>query len=331
MQESNATTHRRTMWITWEDDGSIRSRVLARELGADFRSFANFTRSRRFRLLRYPVAILRSLWAIVRSRPAVLIVQNPSIVLAFQASLLRAVMGFRLVIDLHTVYVAPAGASGAVAAALSRFALRHCDAVVVTNETYRERVSRLTERPIFVLPDKVPALECEIREMPLRGRRNVLYICTFSPDEPWAEVISAAESLEEDVVVYVSGRSRSLPPALPVNVELTGYLPDADYQNMIRSVDAVIVLTTAEDCLVCGGYEAVSAGKPLVLSDTRALREFFSKGTVFTANRRESIAKAIGEALARAPELRAGITAQRDEMHVAWERRWSDLRKGIGI
>src|SRR5438477_13186851 len=92
----------RRLWIAWEDDTSIRSRVLARELGAKYLAFTRFSDSRPLGWLRYLVATFQTVWAVVRERPELLVVQNPSIVLAFEAALLRSIARYRLVIDLHT-------------------------------------------------------------------------------------------------------------------------------------------------------------------------------------------------------------------------------------
>ena len=129
--------------------------------------------------------------------------------------------------------------------------------------------------------------------------------------------------------IHVSGRAPIAQSELPANVRLTGYLPRADYENLLRSVDAVMVLTSAEENLVCGGYEAVAAGKPLILSDTGALRELYGRGVVFTANRADAIAAAVGQLRRDLRELRGGIRAQQGDMATAWSRRWHALLERI--
>ena len=43
------------------------------------------------------------------------------------------------------------------------------------------------------------------------------------------------------------------------------------YHGYLRSVSMVMDLTTEEDCLVCGAYEALAAKRPLIVSRTVAL------------------------------------------------------------
>jgi glycosyltransferase involved in cell wall biosynthesis len=313
------------VWIAWEDDTSIRSRVLAEELGADYRAFTRFTQSKSFDWLRYPVATLQTVWTIMRMRPRVLFVQNPSILLAFEAALLKRIFGYQLVIDLHTPFIHPTGIRRAVATFLHEYGLRHCTAVIVTNDAYKKRVARQTQRPVFTLPDKIPELRDEFTPVPLRGKLNVLYICTFSIDEPWREVVAAGALLPDDTCIYISGRGPSEPQRLPGNVILTGYLPRKDYQNLLRSVDAVLVLTSADENLVCGGYEAVAAGKPIILSDTEALKGYFRDGTIFTANRSEAIAAAINRVREDTAALGQRISGLKRDLVAGWQLQWRNL------
>jgi glycosyltransferase involved in cell wall biosynthesis len=319
------------LWIAWEDDSSIRSRVLAAELGATLYLFTAFDRSRWLRLLRYPVAIVQTAWTLATSRPRVLVVQNPSILLAFQAAVMRPLLGYRLVIDLHTPFVRAPGIKKRVADALHNYGVRNCDVVLVSNEAYQRRVERETDRVVLVLPDRIPTLNGRHDRSVLRGARAVLYVCTFSLDEPWLEVLEAATLLRGDVTLYISGRAPLRADQVPPNVQLTGFLPPEEYQSLLRSVDAVMVLTTAEENLVCGGYEAVAAGRPLILSDTNALRGYFRRGTVFTHNTASAIAAAITEALERGDELAPEIEHLRSELTQSWNERWRDLLHVIEV
>jgi len=312
----------KTLWIAWEDDSSIRSPVLARELGSTYRAFTDFDRSRVFGWLRYPVATVRTISAILRLKPRWVIVQNPSIFLAFQAALLKPLLGFQLVIDLHTPFARSPRLKTMIADFLHGYGLRHCDLVIVSNEAYRARVEQQTRQPVLVLPDKIPQLHGRQNRDSLRGRRCILYICTFSVDEPWREVLAAAALLPHDTSIYISGRSPLTREDVPANVILTGFLPTEAYQDLLRSVDAVMVLTTAEENLVCGGYEAVAAGKPLILSDTGALRSYFNRGTVFTKNSPAAIAESITRAVDRVAELTPEIEALREQLTRGWEERW---------
>jgi glycosyltransferase involved in cell wall biosynthesis len=135
--------------------------------------------------------------------------------------------------------------------------------------------------------------------------------------------------VSEGTRIYISGKGPLEQRQVPSNVVLTGYLPRKQYEDLLHSITAVIVLTTAEDNLVCGGYEAVAAGKPLILSDTRALRELFGRGAVFTRNQAEAIAKAMDAVLDHAPARRGEVEALRAEMNVMWRSQWLQLLQAL--
>lgn len=321
----------RPLWLAWENDTSIRSRVLAEEIGAEYRAITYFDGSVWFAWMRYPVALIVTCWRLIRSRGRAVVVQNPSILLAAQAAFLRSLFHYHLTIDLHTPFSRRRGLARWVADTLHTFGLRHCDAVIVTNEAFRRRVAAATDARVMVLPDRIPRLPESPPLTTLRGRRRVLYVCTFAEDEPWRAVLEAAEQLPDGIVLYISGRARLLSSQVPPNVELTGYLPLDEYQRLLQSVDAIMVLTTAEENLVCGGYEAVAARKPLILSGTVALRDYFRRGVVYTTNDADAIAAAIVGALEQLPTLSAEISTLRSTLLAEWERDWDKVLEEVGV
>jgi len=317
------------IWIAWEDDGSIRSKVLSKEMNTEFYTFTRFERDRHLFFLRYPVAILETFLTLIKEKPEVLAVQNPSIVLSFFAAFVKPIFNYRLVIDLHTLYLHPTGIKKSLMKFLNDYSLKHGDIVIVTNAAYKQKIRGKTKQNIWVLPDRIPDFDEKFEKKKLNGKHNILFICTFSADEPWEEVIHAATALDKDTYIYISGRNRLNPKDVPSNVVLTGFLPTKDYQNLLRSVDTVIVLTEQEDCLVCGGYEAVSAQKPLVLSDKKILREYFSKGTIFTRNNRKDIARSLLTAMTDKESLTQEIRELKQTLRAEWKTRWDELLQEI--
>jgi glycosyltransferase involved in cell wall biosynthesis len=105
---------------------------------------------------------------------------------------------------------------------------------------------------------------------------------------------------------------------IPANIVLTGYLSDSDYKKMLSSCDIVIDLTNRENCLVCGSYEAVAMEKPLIVSDTVALKEYFYQGTVYTDNSASNIADSIRTAYQNLDRLRIEVRQLKSEIKIAW-------------
>ena len=299
-----------TLWITWERHR--RTRETARRLGIPVEEVLP-TRTGPFK---YPGLVARTLSTLRRERPHTLLVQCPSIILGALAVLARRWFGYRLVADLHNEAVRPLVVQAGWYVTLVRLIQRRADVSIVTNDGLVETITGNGGRA-FVLPDPVPAWTTAGVTSP----RDVVFVCTYSPDEPWQAVIEAATMLPAGVNVHITGRApeAALAMTLPVNVRLTGFLSHEDYDALLARAAVIMDLTSMDDCLVCGAYEAVAAGVPLVTSDTRALRAHFSRGTVYTRHDAASIAAAIVDALDRRDALAHDMRTLAPRLQREWD------------
>src|SRR5260370_209950 len=81
--------------------------------------------------------------------------------------------------------------------------------------------------------------------------------------------------------------------------------PHKESSGLLQAVAGLVVLPKAPNILTCGAYEAVSAGKPAVLSDWPQMRRYFPRGFVYASNTPEGIARGIEEMLANRDTLAA--------------------------
>lgn len=278
------------LWVTWEVQR--RNRSLSSELGAKLVEID----VRHGRTLRYPISLYRTLMAILKNKPAILFVQNPSLLLAMTGIIYNKLSKRPLIIDSHNAGITPSSRIlSSVLDKLARYIIRNTPMTVVTNDALADYVKSVGGHPI-VLPDPLPRLQRPDIGYPLRGKFNVVFICTWALDEPYEEVIQASEFLDNDIYIYITGNGGNKPnrfKPLPENIVLTGFLNEDDFSSLLFNADAIMDLTTRENCLVCGAYEAISTGKPLLLSDTRALRNYFDCGAIFTKNNARDIASSI--------------------------------------
>jgi len=279
--------------------------------------------------LRYLVLGFRTLALLVRRRPAVLLVQNPSLILAAFALLLRRLLRYRLLVDAHNEAVQPFKNRQRWIAQLSKWVIRGADLTIVTNRYLAEQVAMLGGRA-FTLPDRVPSPPAApMRE--LSHSFNVVLVATFDSDEPYAEVFSAVDGV--DVQLYVTGNQRRLDPAVasaaPSNVKFTGFLAEDAYWSLLRGADAIIDLTLKDNCLVCGSYEALALAKPMLLSDNAAGRELFGTSAVFTDNSSADIRRALARLRAERASLEAAAERKRAELSVLWDNARRTLSAAI--
>jgi len=310
---------RKRLWITWEDQR--RNRELSKALGAKLFEFKDIDLIKNpFR--KYLFGIVRTIKVILREKPGVVFGQNPSIVLSFFLICVKRFLGIKVVIDAHNAGIFPAEGKFVVLMTVSRFIQRNADLVIITNKGMKQHVESNGGKA-FILQDKIPdiPLAGELRE--LKGKVNLLFICSYAADEPYQAVIEAAASLPEDIFIYITGNYKKadhLPVDLPANIRLTGFLPTEEFENFLHSVDATIDLTAREDCLVCGAYESVAVGKPMILSDTKALRDYFYVGAVYTLHTVAAIQQAVMELVARREELTTQAKRLKKERIVFWKR-----------
>lgn len=320
------------IWIAWERQR--RTTELAGAFGVPlFRLLHGGSR-----WLRYPVLAVHTLGILLRRRPRVLIVQNPSLILALIAGLGRPLFRYRLVVDRHTNFALgqPASLRKTVFTAISDLTIRLADLTIVTNQPLAALVASKKGRA-FVLPDRLPDLSAPPPERRPSGTRHVCLICTYAKDEPYEEVIRAASLLPPDVHLHVTGRHDRTRFSAPVadilaaspNIVLTGFLPEDRYVELLFGCDVIVDLTTLDHCLVCGAYEAIAAGKALVLSESTANRELFGEAPVYVGADHESIRAGLEAALADVDRRTAMIADLQGSYRSGWALRFRELQDRI--
>jgi len=242
---------------------------------------------------------------------------------------------------------------------LSRFSLRACDWVMVTNDVLADRISTINNSSL-VLPDPLPEIELvepgsikpgsikpgsikpgsikpesikfgsveltdvvDETKLPL-----VTLICSFSDDEPIEEFIKGAEqcSVPHELRITGSlGRAGELVKYKSSRVSFTGFLPTEEFEFLISTSDVLVDLTTRDDCLVCGAYEALSVGVPALLSGTPALRALFKKGFVFSENNSEAYQSSLEKILLDHKKLRVEIVGFQKEFELLWSEMFSGV------
>jgi glycosyltransferase involved in cell wall biosynthesis len=229
-----------------------------------------------------------------------------------------------VVMDAHNEAVEPVIYPWTVVRALAHWAVRRADFTMVTNRFLAEKVLALGGNPL-VLPDPLP----EVSPAPVRafgGAAGVrlLVIATYAADEPIAAILESARQLVGYAEFQFTGNCHKLEPSViasaPPNVTFLGFVRDEDYWDRMRDAHAVVDLTLSDDCLVCGAYEAVALGRPLLLSDTRALREYFRQGAVYCAPEPAAIVNAIRRLRAEYSRLSEEVSYLRPLLQDEWTR-----------
>ncbi len=276
-------------------------------------------------LVRWVLSALRTLAALLSRRPDVVVVTNPPIFAPLVAFACAKVRGARVIMDSHP---GGFGAQGDRVAArvqfLHRWLAARVDAVLVTEDSWSEVVRGWGGRPLVV--HEAPA---GWHQAPTarHERLQALVVGRFGPDEPLEAVFAAARAAPQ-CDFLLTGDPATCPERLRrsagANVRFVGYLDAERYQKAVVESDVVVTLTTEPTSVMRAAYEAVYAGRPLVVSDWPVARRLFGHAH-FAINDGPSLAGAL---LALDADY-ATAAAATTEARRAQLARWSAQRAAL--
>ncbi len=328
MNRKKKANDNKRIWITWETQ--TRNKSLSSEMSAKlFEKDPKLNAFIRYIYLTTWTAIL-----LIRNKAKIVFVQNPSLILAFISVFIgRIILKKNVIVDAHNIALEPIIGFWRILERIRRFTIKHATFTIVSNEELTSRVTKFGGTPL-VLPDPFPDIRISNSHKKLQGKKNAMYICTWANDEPYCEVVKAASLLDDSIVIYITGNHKGMVNKclsglqFPENLKLTGYLSKEDYDSLITSVDLIIDLTTRDSCLLCGAYEAVSAGKPMVLTNTNALKSYFYKGAVYTDNSYIDIANKIDTVL-KQNRYQKEVIKLKEEVSSTWRKRKDNINNII--
>lgn len=297
----------KTAWITWEVQ--VRNRSLSKLLGVRLFEF----NLKYHRAIKYPILIAKTILTIYKYKLKTVFVQNPSIVLSMLVVILKPLFGLKVIVDAHNSGVYPLEGRNRLLNFFAKFIAQKADCVIVSNAYLAEIISNWGATAT-VMPDPVPELSPN-KTSRAHQEDYALFICTWAEDEPYFEVIKAAEEISADLKIYITGNykkklSQEFVASLTDRVKLLGFVSEEDYVNIFSEAKLAIDLTTRDNCLVCGAYEALALHIPCIISDSRINREIFCNGFSYTLNDAKSIASAIDETLNKIDQQREEIKTQ---------------------
>lgn len=316
------------IWLTWEHHR--RSVELAQALGIDLFT-VEVTASRS---IRYPVSIVRTVLILLRERPRIIFSPSPSLILIATLAILRPLLGFRIVCDLHNAGVDYVFDTRAALRSLARWSYRQVALAVVTNEELKKLIRPFVS-DVAVLPDKLPmllpsALPTTLQAFP---RPYLVLVSTFAYDEPIEEVLKAFGQTAGSSTLFVTGKREKAGELLRYEsqrIHFTGFLSQPEYDALISNADLVIDLSTLANCLVCGAYEALAAGVPTLLSESAAGREVFGPGGArFSCNTVDALTAALSQAVESLEDLKGKQVRYQTQFADAWHQRFVSLQNQL--
>lgn len=261
-----------------------------------------------------------------RQRPEVVWMQLPQVPLMWVALLYRFWAHRKpiLVADCHNAMFRAPWSKVPLGVGL----LAKCDIVIAhTDEMRAIAISlRVPANKLLVVGD--PPADIATVDAPALtiSRPWIVFPASFSEDEPIAEVIQAARLVPGISVLitgdYISLDKLKLHATAPPNVSFLGFLNRADFDSLIQHCDAVMAFTRLDglQMSVCG--EAVGCAKPMLISNTQALRRLFPIGGVFVNS---ADPQAIADGLRKLFDNHAALSAQAQALNAQSRSTWANV------
>ena len=317
-------------YISWAPHCS-RSDTTARELeGVSHMVYLSRLGSRPSTVwIKYLGQALRTWWILLRDRPEAVFVMTPPVVAGMVVFPYCAMRRIPFVVDAHTA--AFLGPRWRHFQRLQHWLCRRAATTIVTNTHLAALLAR-NGSDATILAD-VPVKYPESTAPFDKSTFSVAVICSFDYDEPVEIIWDAARALP-DVKFLVTGDPVKLSPALrdnvPGNLQLTGFLDNAAYGQLLREANVVMAVTDGKHKMLRGAYEAIYEGTPIVISDSPMLREEFDTGAILVENDAGLFAAAISEVQNNLEKYRRDARELRERKRKRWQRNKDLLLAKIG-
>ncbi len=314
------------IFINWTNQDS-RALSLSHHLEAgNFYVHGISAKSRFLAPFKYVINTMITMKLLIREDPDVIFVLNPPVFAVLVVWIYCSLRNRAYIVDTHS------GAftyrPWAAFLWLYRFLARRSLLNILHNSEMENRVSAWGASTASI--GDIPFLVTTKEAYPLKEGFSVVCVNRFSKDEPLEAVLAAAR-MTPSVNFYVTGPLARAPKSAikesPDNVIFTDFLPWEKYKALLAAGDLVICLTTNDNTMQNGAYEALQLGRPVITSDWPVLRRLYYKGAICIDNSPGSLAKAITEIRDRYPEFSQEILELKDEFNANWEKKRSLLLK----
>jgi len=273
---------------------------------------------------RYFLSFFKTLSVLSQERPDVVFTLNQPPFLILAVYLYTRLRGGMYILDSHSA--AFNDPKWAWARPLYRFIAARAFLNINTNVGHKSLVETWGGRSV-VVGDVPIDHERTYPKMDIPSN-SIVVVASYMFDEPISEILLAARIVPQ-FQFYLTGNYRKLDATLtkdlPPNVHFTGFLPQEEYFGMMCGAAGVMVLTTRDQTMQMGAYEALSLEQPLITSDWAVLRESFGDAALYVDNSPESIATATRMLLNNLDALKDAAVRQKKSRREYFDHIRSDV------
>ncbi len=287
-------SYQKILFISWTPDtkGSQRTKILSSYLNSDIFRFPLFTRNILLSPIKFPIQIIITLIYLFKKKPEILLVEFTQPFIGLTSILYKKIFKKITIIDFH---------SGPLVSkqwknlqSLTYFVLKRSDLIIIHEKTIIKKLKFLKDKKFIIIHD--PPLNFKDIPVFYKERKYFVFPSSGGEDEPLEELIESAKFFHE-LDFYITGKHKKKFLNVPQNVKFTGLLSFKEFYSLLKGSKGIIALTKWENTLLSAGFEALNLEKPLIVSNKRALREFFKENVIYVNNNPDSIKKGIEKLL----------------------------------
>jgi hypothetical protein len=294
--------------------------------GYELKFFSFAFKKRIFRPLEYLIKGWQTLIFLLQKQPEIIWIQLPPNFLLHLTFLYKILFNpqVKIIADCHNATFR----SPWINIPGTAFLLNHSHILVIHNDSVKEQLIKYSINTqncnLYILEDPPAKVENKIlTQEKLLTHPWTLCPCSFNKDEPIKAILDAAR-LAPEITFIITGnteRAKGIHDLsnIPDNVKLVGFLPIDKFDSLLCYTDFILGLTTLDGIQLSVANEAVGASKPMVISNTKLLKQLFNKGAIFVdACNSQSIAQGCQKVLSNREELIEAV----DELKAERTKRW---------
>jgi len=273
--------------LTWASKGSRRMYEIRSILKAEIWNYSIFFRMRPLAPIKYPVQAINTFIKLMKTRPDIVVVQNPPIFAALVCLIYRRFFGARIIIDHHFIWsmsnILKNPVIRSFIGSIESFCIKTADLNITYADPWEYELTRIGAKETLTIYDFVdeawskdadPSVR---REFP-KNKKIIVMPVGGHPLERPGLLIEACREL--DAMVLITGerkflrrhmaRTRELGAG---NVVFTGFLPYRKYRGLIVTCDFVANISEEPYGIPHALCEALASGRPIIISENPAVRK----------------------------------------------------------
>lgn len=255
-----------------------------------------FYKVRLLSLIKYPIQAVKTFIKLVKTRPGVVIVQNPPIFAALTCLIYSGIYQVKIVIDHHSIWSMGGFIKNPVVKSFVNLVERFCVRSVNLNTTYADdweyELTKMGAEKALTIYDFVDEkwskdADLSFRKRFPKGKKIIVMPCGggHALDRPDL-IIEACKDL--NVMVVITGEKKYLKRHIErtrelrwENVVFTGFLPDRQYRGLIANCDFATNISEQPFGIPHVVTEALASKRPIIIGKNPAVEKLLGNKCPF--------------------------------------------------